>query len=702
MNIISHFDRLSTPPLLHQISYSATRLSSTLKQLIEHQNSIKLGFQVVIVNEKGTDQTVLTGTSNIESVLSNSILKKKPGSSGRLCVNMNEVIEHCFREKYKQISRIQNSNQDLYDELRKKTETEFDKTSNHFLNDDVFCACDTRKDNPYFQALEDSEDQEGVASGISDISSVLGPIIKIEYKSKLFGNDPITTKEPENVSTTDVEIHVLVQAIRRVMFYGRINETLKRSIGFATTGVFSWVVLLQRERINYKLVEKLYLINIHNHELLPLYDWCNYRALNDPFFTFFDDWYVVKDLLSACKIEPTLCGIKDCFDMKHFAVSESRFYKIYLPRYNSIQNQVRTTTVDISDEDDCELVVKINLNERRGQHEVKVINHIHECWTKTTSSTIPCSPVKYVLATLSESRVTSLYDYSDMVHFIDYHKYQTDEKGDAVLVKNIAFDDPNIGWRKIDAEVEKASSECPPYLTPSAFNLVRQKKAWWQTSCQSLQSSEIKKFNGILMVRGYPSQMVDERQLQNSLQWIHQTAHILHTDLRPTNMVKFPCIPSLIPNGQTSFVIDFDLAHMMVNPVHPSRYTCTLKLGNGARKECIVRMGFNTGEDTAEWSSFKDLTMLVVATMDRKTLISQNTNIRHFNDSNTPPASDSIISSNTSRSTDNIQSLTSKVLALSVETTSQDDGSALFGKKKNSSSKSTSSAAKHGHSAGQI
>jgi hypothetical protein len=407
-----------------------------------------------------------------------------------------------------------------------------------------------------------------------------------------------------HITTTDMRS--LYQAIERVFECSKTNETIKRSICFATTGFASFMVILQRERERdgkQQLIEHLDIVNIKTDDLLPLSDWCHYKAYSDPCFVLFEDWYVVRDLLASVEIDPSLCRIHDSLGKSHTVSSSSRFYRIFLPRNHSSRDYATTTTVlDLSDEEDAffELVVKINGNRDRARQEIQIINKIQNKWDemhphdKILKSSNDNEEI-YVLATMSShinhGEVTRFYDQNDMIAFFDHHIYHdvnnpqtvSSATGSREKIKNLVnFSDSHrhtVGPAKLENNIDNLSK----FLTPSAKSLVKDMKcAWWQRSGKSMIQKG-KELNGMLMLKGYPRVQVDPQQLINHLNWIHQNPRILHCDLRPQNVIAFPAIPNIIPDNQYSFIIDFDLA----NELPAGTDSMKIELHHGARKELL-------------------------------------------------------------------------------------------------------------------
>jgi hypothetical protein len=111
------------------------------------------------------------------------------------------------------------------------------------------------------------------------------------------------------------------------------------------------------------------------------------------------------------------------------------------------------------------------------------------------------------------------------------------------------------------------------------------------------------------MIRGFPQKDVDINELCGCLRFINDKARVLHTDLRPYNLVRFPCIPGVIPISQTSFVIDFDMAVKLPEGENGCEIDLTM---SGARTDLIKEMYPDKGtmETSSVWTPEKKNVML--------------------------------------------------------------------------------------------
>ena len=145
---------------------------------------------------------------------------------------------------------------------------------------------------------------------------------------------------------------------------------------------------------------------------------------------------------------------------------------------------------------------------------------------------------------------------------------------------------------------------------------------WWNVQ---LPVAFDKELNGILMFPGVNVSTESMLSCRKCLGEIHK-ANVLHTDVRHTNILKFPSIPNLT-EGRTGFIIDYDLAvEIDSNGEGQSRQIPVLAGDCGGRATYMRRLlGIQPNQrgDIA-WTAMEDYCMFT-AFFDQATRLSNNT-----------------------------------------------------------------------------
>ncbi len=615
--------------MLETITKSKPILASWLEQIL-------LTCDIKVV--KSSDDVRSMSKENFMSLLNDITLIKN--SLNRHNCKFHDILQLLAQSPDATFVGVSDTN--TFNGLLAMSDTEFDSNSNHFAEDKLKLSQDGRKDNgghPCYRAEQTASKGLSLvrATGIPYVISV-GSLTSIDYKTRFTLRSPMK-KEISFYAVGECEIVVLIQALERVFVYANTNQTVARISCFATTMVHSWLVLFERNFSNDTGGNPcLYIINIERVAMFELYDWFNHQCLKDPYFNFSEDWYVIRDLLESCGIDATRCGIVNTSDKAHFKTSSSRLYKIFLPRDVSMEDN---TGLALDSEDDYELVIKINGDATIGQHEVDIINHVNECWKHQPDTSVGCSPVAYVIATLSsqafDGEVKNFYTESNLMNnLFDFLRTDTQGVNDAQAidvdksqdlsqrVEQLSLDlessDNRPSHSKQSASIEAfaKASECPDILSPSAFKAIQDGKGWWQRNSKSLQSSSL---NGILMIRGFPNEEVEFVGLLTKLQYLHNTARIFHTDLRPVNLMSFPAIPGIIPESGMSFMIDFDLAQSLP----PGASEVEITLDNGGRSDMVrsvLRNSITKDKTTVSWNSRMEINSLSLASAAARSQLS--------------------------------------------------------------------------------
>lgn len=225
----------------------------------------------------------------------------------------------------------------------------------HWISQDSeACAVDTHRSNfglPHFKHIAADEDTVWyAATARPDVTSMVMPMF-LEL-------------QPHNSDVaimTDNEYLVLKQAVERVFCTASLNECLTRVVCFATTGWFSWIVVMTRDCVKHALSDTYTVFSISADMIHPLWDTITQTAIQSPTYFCSSDGYLVSQTLRQLGINSAYCAVKKAFQ------SGSAVYSIGLCHHDPVR---KTVVVDLLKQ---HLMIKVNTNPQRASKEVAAL-----------------------------------------------------------------------------------------------------------------------------------------------------------------------------------------------------------------------------------------------------------------------------------------------------------------------------------------
>jgi serine/threonine protein kinase len=422
----------------------------------------------------------------------------------------------------------------------------------------------------------DSMISSASGSAMVDIVSTACPMVLELKSSKMDAQETAeiaasknTNKSPVQIAIRDRELltkekELVYQLVERIFTMGRVNETLRRVIGFATSGRRSWALLLLRtpaQNGKWKLIERYYLCPIDTSQIVPLWHRLNCASLGNPAVHCQTHLtYPLAELLNSLGYHPGYCQVKW---LKHSTTSD--ILKV-------IPGQLFPGAKEMSLPKSSSLtvmIVKFSVDDRGG-NEVNVLNHL------SAEGNI-CPAIQCVIATAQVKE--------------NVNQIAINRVNDTFLLKNHL--NPNVAMgpkkkRKKDQEppqevrIEKdlsknvaarfkdcyyCSSDLSGFASKESVNNPNQ---WWWNYCRDNTIIPRAAFTAVIM---YTASKIAKdvvfagNSYRNRLNEIHKFG-VLHCDLRAPNCLYFD-IPQSDDKNEISFlkthyfITDFDLAYVL-------------------------------------------------------------------------------------------------------------------------------------------
>jgi hypothetical protein len=443
--------------------------------------------------------------------------------------------------------------------------------------------------------VPDAYESSASGSAMVDIVSTACPMVlelkssKSKGKSKENLEEPAATTEPdEGINTlpslTTKEKELVYQLIERIFTMGRMNETLRRIVGFATSGRRSWILLLLRdfdgkEKEKWKLGEKYYLSPIETSQIVPMWHRLNRASvLNKTVYCDPQRTYPLAELLNALGYHPGYCQMKW---LKHSATSDIFSVtpadllpgkkELSLPKSNNVTS----------------MIVKLS-NDPRGIQEVNVLKHL------SPKDNI-CPAILYVIAT---AEVTQRKKGELSVHLVNdtflLNNHLNPKFSVAPKLKSKAKAESALHVEKVlSKNVADRFADC--YFCKCELKDHASKKSlisadqWWNY-CRDTNAIPVVPFTGVVMYMANRRVRDAEKagdSYTNRLTEIHKR-DVLHCDIRPPNCLFFD-IPKKIQKKDDLyedlhyFITDFDLSEILTK----KKASALLKLVPGNRTRLI-------------------------------------------------------------------------------------------------------------------
>jgi hypothetical protein len=359
---------------------------------------------------------------------------------------------------------------------------------------------------------------------------------------------------------------VILEAMGRVFSVARHNETLRRVVAFATTGVKSWIFMLVREfpELIYgkdKIVENYHLFPIDLGDIIPLWHHLNEKPAD---FFLHDDCFLLSDILSSTGYYLRYCQLR----LLHRIVLGSHISAIYEVTPGGSENYVTVPT-------HCEensFIIKLSLGSSRGNNEYEIIKKL------CTENSIAVDYVFMGLRSETNSRRLSMFP-ADLKSFKQPHTSD-----------GIELEKSRLGFtrflRTVPGQLPHRSANCKSSL------------CWW--NCSRSVGMIIPEFTAIFMHPGtvveklHPDEAVGLRVFMTTA--IHNHG-VLHCDPRKSNILRFKRWEEVEQVDATTKLvtkvrklvervrlIDFDLSILKENEGE-------MELTPGARTELLKTLG---------------------------------------------------------------------------------------------------------------
>jgi hypothetical protein len=322
---------------------------------------------------------------------------------------------------------------------------------------------------------------------------------------------------------------VLTQAMERVLTVGRHNEALKRVVAFATTGVKSWIFILEREfpdAVIYgkgEIVENYHLFPIDIAEIIPLWHCLNEKPSD---FFIHEDCFLLSDILSSVGYHLGYCQLK----LLHRTVTGphiSAIYEVTPCIKESNKSYVTVPAPDLEDAEENSFVIKLLLGSPRGTNEYVILESL---------SNKKCFAVDYVHMGIRSRVDTDVLDsFHGIAGFSPSKNHVDSNPGFSLELRKNA-----LGFKRFTNDFYKVALD-KTYHSPAC----EPELCWWNYATENRRNTD---FTAIFMRVGYRVKAADgvtvseNGDLRHNLRELH-SCEVLHCDPRLPNIMRFLTSP---------------------------------------------------------------------------------------------------------------------------------------------------------------